>query len=172
MRGILYLNGPSLISWSPARQESLASKRRRFQNLGIFVTFLLWPLHSRSLWDAKWNNRIHSRSQNLGQKNCRMRFNFDFSEANTGSRRSLTPKEELDWEPLENHPIFSAADGDLSTGKESSRAPRNIVAWDGASRLYYWNSKKCCLHRISIRLGEPEPTSVLAASPSKVLLYS
>ncbi|MBA0841689.1 hypothetical protein Goarm_004173, partial [Gossypium armourianum] len=41
--------------------------------------------------------------------------------------------------------------------------------WDGASRLYYWDSSRQCLHRISIRLGEPDPTSVVAASPSKVL---
>ncbi|KAJ0044390.1 hypothetical protein Pint_06486 [Pistacia integerrima] len=46
---------------------------------------------------------------------------------------------------------------------------KNLVAWDGASRLYYWNSNKGCLHRISIRLGEPDPTSIIAASPSKVL---
>lgn len=43
------------------------------------------------------------------------------------------------------------------------------MAWDGASRLYFWDSVKKCLHRISIRLGEPDPTSVLADSPSKVL---
>ncbi|KAJ0102764.1 hypothetical protein Patl1_06594 [Pistacia atlantica] len=98
-----------------------------------------------------------------------MRFNFDFSEANTDSRRSLTPKEELEWSPLQSHPVFSAAYGDSSTGKESSGTPKNLVAWDGASRLYYWNSNKGCLHRISIRLGEPDPTSIIAASPSKVL---
>lgn len=43
------------------------------------------------------------------------------------------------------------------------------MAWDGASRLYFWDSVKKCIHRISIRLGEPDPTSVLADSPSKVL---
>ncbi|KAF2317979.1 hypothetical protein GH714_041304 [Hevea brasiliensis] len=55
-------------------------------------------------------------------------------------------------------------------GEAAARAPRNLLAWDGSSRLYYWDSSKHCLHRISIRLGEPETTSVLAATPSKVLL--
>ncbi|KAH7548365.1 hypothetical protein JRO89_XS14G0109000 [Xanthoceras sorbifolium] len=96
-----------------------------------------------------------------------MRFNFEFDESNSDSRRSVTPKEEVEWLPLQNHPVFSsAADGNESG---AGGASRNLVAWDGASRLYYWNSNRRCLHRISIRLGEPDPTTILAASPSKVL---
>ncbi|KAG2262663.1 hypothetical protein Bca52824_069742 [Brassica carinata] len=49
------------------------------------------------------------------------------------------------------------------------RFPRNFMAWDGDSRLYYWDSTRYLLHRLSLRLGEPEPTSVLAAVPSKVM---
>ncbi|KAL5734347.1 hypothetical protein ACOSP7_032208 [Xanthoceras sorbifolium] len=96
-----------------------------------------------------------------------MRLNFEFDESNSDSRRSVTPKEEVEWLPLQNHPVFSsAADGNESG---AGGASRNLVAWDGASRLYYWNSNRRCLHRISIRLGEPDPTTILAASPSKVL---
>jgi len=102
-----------------------------------------------------------------------MRFNFDSLEADDGSRRSLTPKEEVQWVPLQNHPVFasaaSSAVGNTET-EASSRAQSNLLAWDGASKLYYWDPDKQCLHRISIRLGEPESTSVTAASPSKVIL--
>ncbi|OMO76032.1 hypothetical protein COLO4_25704 [Corchorus olitorius] len=101
-----------------------------------------------------------------------MRFSFDLTESNgDDSRRSLTPKEQVEWVPLQNHPVFTSAGGSgaTATASTSSRAPKNLLAWDGASRLYYWDSNKQCLHRISIRLGEPEPTSVVAASPSKVL---
>ncbi|KAK2634980.1 hypothetical protein Ddye_029772 [Dipteronia dyeriana] len=100
-----------------------------------------------------------------------MRFNFDLPESNSESHRSITPKEEVKWLPLQNHPVFSssAADDGSRNGGGAGGASRNLVAWDGASRLYYWNSIKRCLHRISIRLGEPDPTSIIAASPSKVL---
>ncbi|KAF2319079.1 hypothetical protein GH714_013137 [Hevea brasiliensis] len=89
----------------------------------------------------------------------KMRFNFELTESNMDSSpRSLTPKEDVQWVPLKSHPLFtSVADGDAA-----ARTPRNLLAWDGYSRLYYWDSSKHCLHRISIRLGEPEPTSVLA----------
>ncbi|GLT31465.1 hypothetical protein SLA2020_061980 [Shorea laevis] len=101
-----------------------------------------------------------------------MRFNLDVVESSDGSRRSQTPKEEVQWISLQNHPIFASAasstDGNTATAA-SVRSQRNLLAWDGASRLYYWDPVKQCLHRISIRLGEPEPTSVTAASPSKVL---
>ncbi|KAG6735029.1 hypothetical protein I3842_01G299900 [Carya illinoinensis] len=94
-----------------------------------------------------------------------MRFNFDLYDSDIVQTRSVTPKDEVQWVPLHNHPVFT------STVAHASIAsfPGNLVAWDGASRLYFWDSHKNCLRRISIRLGEPEPTSVLAASPSKVL---
>ncbi|XP_021295358.1 nuclear pore complex protein NUP88 [Herrania umbratica] len=101
-----------------------------------------------------------------------MRFSFELAESNENdSRRSLTPKEEVQWVPLQNHPVFTSAvgSGAAATASASARAVKNLLAWDGASRLYCWDSNKQCLHRISIRLGEPEPTSVVAASPSKVL---
>ncbi|XP_022745991.1 nuclear pore complex protein NUP88 [Durio zibethinus] len=101
-----------------------------------------------------------------------MRFGFDLTESTEDdSRRSLTPKGEVQWVPLQNHPVFTSADGSraAATASVPARAVKNLLAWDGASRLYYWDSNKQCLHRISIRLGEPEPTAVVAASPSKVL---
>ncbi|KAL2598171.1 hypothetical protein GLYMA_11G229000v4 [Glycine max] len=78
--------------------------------------------------------------------------------------RSQTPKEEVEWVPLPKHPLFTA-----HGGATTAAASRNLLAWDGASRLYFWDSNKRCLHRLSLRLGDPDPSSVLAASPSKVL---
>lgn len=104
-----------------------------------------------------------------------MRFNFDLQDPNLTQRRSVTPKEEVEWVPLQNHPIFSSTTTTTTEDHASTSAtssPRNLVAWDGATRLYFWDSNKRCLHRISIRLGEPQPTSVLASSPSKVLFLS
>lgn len=101
-----------------------------------------------------------------------MRFNFDLAEPDdrqspTPSPSSSTPKAELQWFPLQNHPLFSSATA-TATPAAAERMPPNLMAWDGASRLYFWDLNKKCLHRISIRLGEPDPTSILAASPSKV----
>ncbi|XP_037495845.1 nuclear pore complex protein NUP88 [Jatropha curcas] len=96
-----------------------------------------------------------------------MRYNFELTDSNPdSSRRSLTPKEDVQWVPLKSHPVFTSSS---SSAVADGDAPRNLLAWDGTSRLYYWDSNKRCLHRISVRLGEPEPTSVLAATPSKVL---
>ncbi|KAL2541732.1 Nuclear pore complex protein [Abeliophyllum distichum] len=104
-----------------------------------------------------------------------MRFGFGVTESeriSDGGRLSLTspssipsPKAEIQWVPLQNHPLFSATPDTAG----DSRMPRNLMVWDGDSRLYFWDSNKKCLHRISIRLGEPDPASILAASPSKVL---
>ncbi|KAK4359261.1 hypothetical protein RND71_021490 [Anisodus tanguticus] len=82
-----------------------------------------------------------------------MRYNFDQSET-----------EEVEWLPLQQHPVFSAPDRDGA----ASTMPKNLLAWDGASHLYFWDSYKSCLHRVSVRLGDPDTTSILAASPSKV----
>ncbi|OIT34848.1 PREDICTED: nuclear pore complex protein NUP88 [Nicotiana attenuata] len=107
-----------------------------------------------------------------------MRYNFDLSEprdADDGGRQSAmptsasTPKKELEWLPLQNHPVFSSPNRDGAAHSSNFTMPKNLLAWDGASRLYFWDSYKSCLHRLSVRLGEPDPTSVLAASPSKVL---
>ncbi|KAJ8764091.1 hypothetical protein K2173_004994 [Erythroxylum novogranatense] len=100
-----------------------------------------------------------------------MRYNFDLAESNQdASGQSPTPKG-VEWVPLQEHPIFAAATGGFVDGEAAATGfPTNLVAWDGASRLYYWDSNNRCLRRISIRLGEREPTCVLAASPSKVLL--
>lgn len=107
-----------------------------------------------------------------------MRFSFDIPEPS--SKEALTPvsqsrspssatpaNDEVEWVPLQNYPIFSNA----TTARSSNDIPkkRNLMAWDGASRLYYWDINTQSLHRISLRFGEPEPTSVLAASPSKVM---
>ncbi|KAH7839365.1 hypothetical protein Vadar_003240 [Vaccinium darrowii] len=86
---------------------------------------------------------------------------------------SLSSNPELDevkWLPLQNHPVFSSTTASCASVNSSTfRMPTNFLAWDGSSRLYFWDPDKQCLHRISIRLGDPDPSSVLAASPSKVL---
>ncbi|XP_057476370.1 nuclear pore complex protein NUP88-like [Actinidia eriantha] len=103
-----------------------------------------------------------------------MRDNFDLPETDAGERQNLTPpssstpKDEVQWLPLQNHPVFAAVDGGAARS-DAFRAPKNLLACDGASRLYCWDSHRQCLHRISIRLGDPDQSSVLAASPSKVL---
>ncbi|CAH9090077.1 unnamed protein product [Cuscuta europaea] len=105
-----------------------------------------------------------------------MRFTFDLGEtdSDTENRQSITPpsnttpKEESQWIPLQNHPVFTTADVAAQTFK-SFKMPKNLLAWDGASRLYYWDPFKRCLHRISIRLGEPDSSVILASSLSKVL---
>uniref|UniRef100_A0A1J3G4Z0 Nuclear pore complex protein NUP88 n=1 Tax=Noccaea caerulescens TaxID=107243 RepID=A0A1J3G4Z0_NOCCA len=98
-----------------------------------------------------------------------MRFNFEEPKDTLESRRSPTPKEAVQWVPLQNHPVFSSIPSSQDEPAVSQRFPRNFMAWDGDSRLYYWDSKRYLLHRLSLRLGEPEPTSVLAAVPSKVM---
>ncbi|CAA0811102.1 Nuclear pore complex protein NUP88 [Striga hermonthica] len=79
-----------------------------------------------------------------------------------------TPKAELQWFLLQNHPLFSSSTA-ATASCSSERVRPNLMAWDGASRLYFWDLDKKCLHRISIRLGEPDPSSIIAAYPSKVL---
>ncbi|XP_042490538.1 nuclear pore complex protein NUP88 [Macadamia integrifolia] len=102
-----------------------------------------------------------------------MKFSFALSETEPEERRTLSPftskEEQLEWVPLQKHPVFSASINDGAGAVSSSPALSNLIAWDGASRLYLWDSNKCYLHRFSIRLGDPEPTSVVAASSSKVL---
>ncbi|KAI3799969.1 hypothetical protein L1987_35275 [Smallanthus sonchifolius] len=100
-----------------------------------------------------------------------MRFNFDVPESSNEealiplSPSSSTPgNDEVEWLSLQNHPIFSSPWASNNVPRK-----RNLMAWDGASRLYYWDTNTQSLHRISLRFGEPDPTSVLAASPSKVL---
>ncbi|PIN21581.1 Nuclear pore complex, Nup88/rNup84 component [Handroanthus impetiginosus] len=102
-----------------------------------------------------------------------MRFGYDVTEPDgrespTPSPSNSTPKAELQWFPLQNHPLFSSAAA-TATPAAADRMHPNLMTWDGASRLYFWDLNKKCLHRISIRLGEPDPESILAAYPSKVL---
>ncbi|KAL2940621.1 Nuclear pore complex protein NUP88 [Bienertia sinuspersici] len=111
-----------------------------------------------------------------------MRFKFDIPESSddydkennlktlipSSSPSSSTPKDKLQWLPLQDHPVFSTSSTCAFT-LQKKRFPTNLMAWDGASRIFFWDTDKDCLHRISVRLGEPEPTSVLAASPSRVL---
>lgn len=98
-----------------------------------------------------------------------MRFNFQEPEDTPDSRRSPTPKEPVRWVPLQSHPVFASLPSSQDEPAASQRFPRNFMAWDGDSRLYYWDSRRYLLHRLSLRLGEPEPSSVLAAIPSKVI---
>lgn len=102
----------------------------------------------------------------------KMRFNFDLNETQAEQGRSSTPKDEVEWVPLQNHPVFTSGTSPAEESPTLPAGPTNLLAWDGASRLYFWDSQKRCLNRISIRLGDPEPNSVLAASPSKVTFLS
>ncbi|OIW14223.1 hypothetical protein TanjilG_21363 [Lupinus angustifolius] len=95
-----------------------------------------------------------------------MRISLDDSNYSDPTHSPLTPnKDQLQWLPLPQHPLFSSS----TTLATASSATKNLFAWDAASRLYFWDSINNCLHRLSLRLGDPDPTSVLAASPSKVL---
>ncbi|KAI9109483.1 hypothetical protein K1719_019537 [Acacia pycnantha] len=87
-------------------------------------------------------------------------------ETNSEPRRSTTAKEEVEWVPLEKHPVFVAVNNSIDDNSNVAFS-RNLVAWDGSSRLYFWEPNSNCLHYLSLRLGEPEPTSILVASPSK-----
>ncbi|XP_047321882.1 nuclear pore complex protein NUP88 [Impatiens glandulifera] len=113
-----------------------------------------------------------------------MRFNFDLSDAaadgdgstlNHSSPSTTTTPEmrQVEWLPLQDHPIFASMASSYteaaSPDSSASRTIMNLMTWDGSSRLYVWDSHHHCLHRISVRLGEPHPSSVIAASPSKVL---
>nr|XP_043631960.1 nuclear pore complex protein NUP88 [Erigeron canadensis] len=119
-----------------------------------------------------------------------MRLNFDFPESTTDEpltpppppqpqprspsqpqpvspSSATTGNDDVEWLPLQNHPIFSTT----TTARPFSNVPRNrnLMAWDGASRLYYWDINSQTLNRITLRFGEPDPSSVLAASPPKVM---
>ncbi|KAL0359183.1 UNVERIFIED_CONTAM: Nuclear pore complex protein [Sesamum angustifolium] len=103
-----------------------------------------------------------------------MRFALDLAEPDgrqspAPSPSNSTPKAELQWFPLQNHPLFSSATA-TAASTPAGKMPPNLMAWDGATRLYFWDLNKKCLHRISIRLGEPDPTSILAAFPSKIVM--
>ncbi|GAB4827588.1 hypothetical protein Ancab_034470, partial [Ancistrocladus abbreviatus] len=111
---------------------------------------------------------------------CNMRFGFDLEETDDREKQErksptpISPKgEEIQWLPLQNHPVFTLTPAVAQTsgegGSAGNRMPGNLMAWDGASRLYFWELYGQCLHRIPIRLGEPDEHSVIAASPSKVL---
>lgn len=104
-----------------------------------------------------------------------MRFALDLMEPDgrpspTPSPSNSASKIELQWFPLQNHPLFSSSAATATTAA-AERMPPNLMAWDGTSRLYFWDLNKKCLHRISIRLGEPDPASILAAFPSKVFSF-
>ncbi|CAK7325851.1 unnamed protein product [Dovyalis caffra] len=138
-------------------------------------TSFLPPAPNRSLLSPHQQSketRKKKRTQRTAvSKQNKMRFNFELTEPNLDSspRKSPTPKEDIQWVPLQNHPLFTSSASTSPEGDGSPQPPSNLLAWDGASRLYYWDSNLRCLHRISIRLGDPEPSSVLAALPSKVL---
>ncbi|XP_076911940.1 nuclear pore complex protein NUP88-like [Bidens hawaiensis] len=128
-----------------------------------------------------------------------MRFNFELPEpttnTNTNKALTLTPTppsqsqsqsqspspstpatDDVDWLPLQNHPVFSTSNSSSNNNNNNNnnnnsiiQRKRNLMAWDGASRLYYWNVNTQSLHRLSLRFGEPDPSFILATSPSKVL---
>ncbi|KAK6933019.1 Nucleoporin Nup88 [Dillenia turbinata] len=112
-----------------------------------------------------------------------MKFDFNLSEPNPNPKSpfSPSPKDNLEWLPLQSHPVFTtitttttttstaSTTAEIDSSTTTCQMPKNLISWDGTSRLYFWDSNNCLLHQISIRLGEPEATSVIAASPSKVL---
>ncbi|KAJ6317784.1 hypothetical protein OIU76_013343 [Salix suchowensis] len=55
-----------------------------------------------------------------------MRFNFELTESypDSSSRKSLTPKEDIQWVPLQNHPLFASSGEDTAP-----RSPSNLLAW-------------------------------------------
>ncbi|KAF9599136.1 hypothetical protein IFM89_035415 [Coptis chinensis] len=84
-----------------------------------------------------------------------MKLNLDINTAAAGRE---------EWYPLQSHPTI------LSNKSIDASHSKNIISWDGSSsRLYLWDQTKHSLHRLTVRLGEPEPTSVIASYPSKVL---
>ncbi|KAK9159059.1 hypothetical protein Scep_005633 [Stephania cephalantha] len=97
-----------------------------------------------------------------------MRFNVDTTEAESSPDRSpttATPTHQIEWIPLHNHPVFATA-----AAAAAARTRTNLLAWDGDSRLYFWSSANNFLHRLRIRPADPDPSSLLASSLSKVLL--
>lgn len=88
---------------------------------------------------------------------------------------SGSPKKPVvEWVPLQMHPVFSTprSSSSLPSGSSSS----NLAAWDAASsRFYLWDPDARCLHRLSLRFRDPDPSSsaaavVEAASPSEILV--
>ncbi|CAJ1860717.1 unnamed protein product [Sphenostylis stenocarpa] len=109
-------------------------------------------------------SKIHEEKRTKHNATTTMRITLEPSSEPSPSR-SQTPKDEVEWVPLPKHPLFTA-----HGGATAASASRNLLAWDGASRLYFWDTNSRCLHRLSLRLGDPDPSSVLASSPSKVSL--
>ncbi|PKA55383.1 hypothetical protein AXF42_Ash004022 [Apostasia shenzhenica] len=96
---------------------------------------------------------------------------------------SSTSKKTLEWVPLDKHPLFSsrsvsrstfnAAESTISASDSADAATtpsagvlQNFLSWDPAtSRLYLWDAKSRCLHRLAVRFPEPDDVS----SPSSSL---
>ncbi|KAL5984460.1 hypothetical protein ACLOJK_018565 [Asimina triloba] len=70
-----------------------------------------------------------------------------------------------EWVPLQKHPLFSSSS---SSCQSDVRLPSNLIAWDGSSRLYLWDSSNFCLRRLTLRFSDPDPDSIYASSSSKV----
>ncbi|KAH9622971.1 hypothetical protein KSS87_004355 [Heliosperma pusillum] len=115
----------------------------------------------------KLKQEININNNNNSHNNKITKLKKERQLRSPNSSSSSTRKDEVRWVPLQDHPVFSAVDGGESSS--TCRFPTNLMAWDGASRIYFWDSELACVHRISVRLGDPEPNSVTAAYPSKVL---
>ncbi|XP_058099659.1 nuclear pore complex protein NUP88 isoform X5 [Magnolia sinica] len=85
--------------------------------------------------------------------------------------KHISPSKEeaaaAEWLPLQQHPIFSSCSS--STPSSDCRLPFNLLAWDGASRLYLWDPNTRRLHRLSLRFPDLDPASIEASSVSKML---
>lgn len=81
------------------------------------------------------------------------------------------------WVDLQSHPIFNKAqlradtvdDPSSSFARVVSRLPLNLMAWDGFSRLFVWNSTQQCLHSIDIRCSHPYADTIQASTRVKTL---
>ncbi|KAI4372937.1 hypothetical protein MLD38_011116 [Melastoma candidum] len=103
-----------------------------------------------------------------------MRFNFDLGDLVLNDDEGASPprrrKEEVEWVSLQSHPIFASCPPGVRNGGGFPPTARNLLSWDHhSSRVYFWDDYERCVHRVSVRFGEPDPSSILAASPSKML---
>lgn len=88
-------------------------------------------------------------------------------------------QEEEQWVDLQSHPIFNKAQlfphtvDDYSSSSSFvhviSRLPLNLMAWDGYSRLFVWNTAQQCLHSIDIRCSQPHEETIQASTWVKTL---
>eukprot|EP01018_Ginkgo_biloba_P033890 Gb_40787 [translate_table: standard] len=84
--------------------------------------------------------------------------------------------EKGDWIDLQSHPLFNNTQLQYSHEDSTSFPPGtprlrlNLIAWDGSTRLFLWNSNQQCLHLVDIRCSDPDADTIQATSRFKVFL--